>query len=103
MSRRRRPFAALQHRRRQFRKEYHFDSGMSSIHIREVPPETLRALKRLAKSRHRSLQGELHAILGRVARMAPSGTEGRRLNLITVRLGQSTCWDRDEIYGSDGR
>ena len=76
---------------------------MSSILVRDVRPETLRALKRLAKSHHRSLQGELHAILDRVARMAPPESEVRSLNLITVRVGQSTSWDRDEIYGSDGR
>ena len=35
--------------------------------------------------------------------MAPPEAEGRKLNLVTVRVGQSTSWDRDEIYGSDGR
>ena len=44
---------------------------MSAIHITQVAPETLQALKRLARSHHRSLQGELRAILERAARMAP--------------------------------
>ena len=41
---------------------------MTSIHIRDVAPETLQALKGLARSHHRSLQGELHTILERAAR-----------------------------------
>ena len=76
---------------------------MSSILVRDVPSETLGALKRLAKSHHRSLQGELHTILGRAAQMAPPETEVRRLNLITVRVGRSTSWNRDEIYGGGSR
>lgn len=88
---------------RRLRKRYHYDSDVSSILVREVPPETLRALKRLAKSHRRSLQGELHTILARAARTAPSESEGRKPNLVTVRVGRSTSWDRDEIYGSEGR
>lgn len=76
---------------------------MSSILVRDVPPETLRALKRLARSHHRSLQGELHAILDRVAQMAPPDTKRHRLDLVTVRVGQSASWNRDEIYGTEGR
>lgn len=76
---------------------------MSSIQFRDVSPATLRALKRLAKSHHHSLQLELHAILDRVTQLAPTETEGGGLNLITVRMGQSTSWNRDEIYGGDGR
>ena len=76
---------------------------MSSILIRELAPQTLRSLKRLAQSHHRSLQGELHAILERAARMAPPEGEGRRLELVTVRTGRPSRWDRDTIYGEDGR
>ncbi|MDE0125796.1 MAG: hypothetical protein OXN97_14575 [Bryobacterales bacterium] len=76
---------------------------MSSILVRDVPAQTLHALKRLAKSHHRSLQGEVHSILARAARMAPSESEVRRPKLVTVRVGRSTSWDRDEIYGSEGR
>ena len=49
---------------------------MTSIHIGHVAPETLHALKRLARSHHRSLQGELHAILERAAKMAPPDDAG---------------------------
>ena len=38
---------------------------MKSLHIRDVDPNILAALKRLAKSHRRSLQGELHTILER--------------------------------------
>ena len=76
---------------------------MTSVHIRDVSPDTLDALKRLARSHHRSLQGELHAILERAARMAPPDDDARTLNLVTVRTGRTTSWSRDEIYGPDGR
>ena len=76
---------------------------MTSIHIRDVAPETLQALKRLARSHHRSLQGELHAILERAAKMAPPDSEVRALNLVTVNTGHTTSWSRDEIYGPGGR
>ena len=76
---------------------------MSSILIREIAPKTLRSLKRLARSHHRSLQGELHAILDRAARMAPPEGEERRLQLVTVKAEGSSRWGRDSIYGGDGR
>lgn len=76
---------------------------MSSIHIRDVAPDTVDALKRLARSHHRSLQGELRAILQQAARMAPAYEGMRKLNLVTVRVGVSTSWRREEIYGADGR
>ena len=76
---------------------------MSAIHITQVAPETLLALKRLARSHHRSLQGELRAILERAARMAPPEGDTRTLDLVTVRTGSTGSWSREEIYGADGR
>ena len=76
---------------------------MSSIHIREIEPATLAALKRLARIHHRSLQGELHAILAREARLAPPEEDIRSLDLVTVNTGLATLWNRDEIYGPEGR
>ena len=75
---------------------------MSSVHIRNLAPETLAGLKRLARTHRRSLQGELHTILERAARMAPAA-EGDGLHLVTVRVGDSRSWRREEIYGPDGR
>ena len=76
---------------------------MSSIHIRDVPSTTLDALKRLARCHHRSLQGELHAILERAASLAPPDENPRPLELVTVETGRTTSWNRAEIYGADGR
>ena len=77
-------------------------ANMGSIHIPDVSPKTLRSLKRLARSHHRSLQGELRAILESAARMAPAEAQ-QRLKLVTVRVGGRATWSRDEIYGSDVR
>lgn len=76
---------------------------MSSVHIRDISPRTLSSLKRLARSHHRSLQGELHAILERAARMAPPEAAERSLDIVTVKVGGEHSWTRDEIYGSGGR
>ncbi len=76
---------------------------MKAIHVRNVDPGTLASLKRLARSHNRSLQGELHAILERAARMAAPAGRSRQLRLITVNTGGKSRWRREEIYGSEGR
>ena len=76
---------------------------MASIHISDIPPATLDALKRLARSHHRSLQGELRVILDRAALLAPPDEDTRTLDLVTVRTSQTPSWNRDEIYGPEGR
>ncbi|MCY4481592.1 MAG: hypothetical protein OXC12_01830 [Spirochaetaceae bacterium] len=76
---------------------------MSAVHISQVHPETVSALKRLARSNHRSLQGELRAILERAARMAPPDPAKDEFKLVTVRTGYTGSWSREEIYGADGR
>lgn len=76
---------------------------MKSIHIRDVPPETLDRLKRLARMHHRSLQGELHSILERAARLAPLAEEADRFDLLTVETGATSGWTREDLYGADGR
>lgn len=76
---------------------------MSSIHIRDVQPATVDALKRLARSHHRSLQGELRAILDHAAQLAPPEEDARVLDLVTARTGHAASWNRDEIYGPEGR
>lgn len=73
------------------------------MHIRDVQPATIDALKRLARSHHRSLQGELRVILDRAALLAPPDENTRTLDLVTVRTGHATSWNRDEIYGPEGR
>ena len=76
---------------------------MPSILIRNVPPTTLRALKRLALSHRRPLQEELRVILDRAAQMAPTRDNTGPLKLVTVKTEGSTSWGREEIYGDDGR
>ena len=82
---------------------YDYDTDMNAVHITRVPPETINALKRLARSHHRSLQGELRVILERAARMAPPEGATAELKLVTVRTGYTGSWSREEIYGADGR
>ncbi|MDE0217833.1 MAG: hypothetical protein OXJ90_01085 [Spirochaetaceae bacterium] len=76
---------------------------MNAVHITRIPPETISALKRLARSHHRSLQGELRVILERAAKTAPAEGDGAVLQLKTVRTGHTGPWRREEIYGDDGR
>ena len=76
---------------------------MKSIHIRDVPSDTLERLKNLATLHHRSLQGELQAILAHVARLAPAPGQDDSLTLITVDRGGTSNWKREDIYGTEGR
>ena len=76
---------------------------MKSVHIRNLKPSVLEALKRRARAHQRSLQGELVSILENAARAAPPAEERAPLELITVRVGGDSTFGRDEIYGDDGR
>jgi plasmid stability protein len=76
---------------------------MKAIHIREIPSETIEALKRLARSNHRSLQGELREILEKASRRAPVSEMDDDLDLVTVRTGSTSTWHREELYGDSGR
>ena len=73
---------------------------MKSIHIRDIPLDVLNALKRRARTHHRSLQGELKAILEAAARVVPDH-ESAELDLNFVRSGICEAFDRDFIYGDD--
>lgn len=76
---------------------------MYSILIRNVPSATLCALKRLARSHHRSPQEELRVILDRAAQLAPAVDNTGSLKLVTVKTKGSSSWSRQEIYGDGGR
>lgn len=76
---------------------------MPSILIRNLPPTTLRALKRLARSQRRPLQEELRVILDRAVQPAPASDNADPLELVTVKTSGSTTWSKEEIYGADGR
>ncbi len=76
---------------------------MSSIHIRNIDEQILSSLKRIAKSHHRSLQGELHFILERASELDHYENMNDELNLITVNLGLKNSWRREDIYDADGK
>jgi len=75
---------------------------MRSIHIRDVDEDVLARLQRLAKLHHRSVQGELRAILEEAARYAPE-ERAAALDLVTVDTGRAKSWSRAEVYGDDAR
>ena len=76
---------------------------MSGIHIRDIPQETVLALKRRAKAHHRSVQGEVRAILAQAARAAPPDGGHPPIRLNHVEIGNEQLWNRAEIYDDDGR
>jgi plasmid stability protein len=69
---------------------------MKSVLIRDIPDQTLSILKRRAKENHRSLQGELHALLSQATRM-PEATKNA-FKLKTVRTCGQQNWSRGAIY-----
>ncbi len=71
---------------------------MKSIHIRNIAPETLAALKRLAAAHHRSLQGELMVILENAAKMAPP-PQRQDFKLHFAESGKAGPLSREELYG----
>lgn len=73
---------------------------MESVHITQVDPETINALKRLARSNHRPLQGELRATLEHAASTAPSDAARDEFRLVTVKTGYTGRWSREQIYGA---
>jgi len=75
---------------------------MKSIHIRDVPDETVEALKRLARMHRRSLQGELKHLLERSAAFAEP-PKRQRFTLNRVSVGGEGKWSREEIYEDEGR
>lgn len=76
---------------------------MPGIHVRNVPGETVRALARRAKAHHRSVQGEIRAILDAAARAAPPERGYAPIRLTHVEVGGEAGWTREEIYGDQGR
>ncbi|MFW5729910.1 MAG: FitA-like ribbon-helix-helix domain-containing protein [Spirochaetota bacterium] len=63
-----------------------------------VEPEVIRRLQRLAKLHHRSMQGELRAILEEASRRAPEVEPEEPLDVITVETSSTGRLDREEIY-----
>lgn len=77
---------------------------MKSLHIRDVPEETLAGLKRRAQRHRRSLQKEVQVLLEEAARMQPAENEAAEcLKLKRVRTGGTGTWSREDVYGDNGR
>ena len=70
---------------------------MKSLHIRDVPEVVIERLKRRAQQHHRSLQGELRALLVEVAGRVEPDDLGE-FTLRTVKTLGVQNWSREEIY-----
>ena len=71
---------------------------MKSIHVRDVDPAVLKRLQTLARLHHRSVQGEIRAILAEAARRAPETCDMDTLALVTVETEAIGTFRREEIY-----
>jgi plasmid stability protein len=71
---------------------------MKSIHIRNIDQQVVQGLKRRAELHHRSMQGEIKAILEDAVRKMPTTSQKEELDLITVATGNSKAWKRDDYY-----
>jgi plasmid stability protein len=71
---------------------------MKSLHIRDVDEATLARLRRLAALHHRSLQGEVRALLEEAARRAPEVEDDAALPITTVSVGSEARYRREDIY-----
>jgi plasmid stability protein len=81
---------------------YRYDTSMKAIHLRNIPERTVERLKRRARLHHRSLQGELHAILEMAAGL-PLPDDVGAFSLRTVRTSGGQDWSREAIYGDEAR
>ncbi len=76
---------------------------MPALHIRNVDDAVIDALKDRARRHHRSLEGELRAIIERAAFSRDGQGRGRvRVDIRTVSVGAESTYDREEIYDDEG-
>ena len=71
---------------------------MKSIHIRDIDPEMLQRLKKLAEMHHRSMQGELKTIISAAVRKVPANEAAEDLDLVTVSTENQQPWKREDYY-----
>ena len=76
---------------------YHYATAMKSLHIRDVPDVVIDRLKRRAQQHHRSLQGELRALLTEVAGRVEADDLGE-FTLHKVKTPGVQNWSREGIY-----
>jgi plasmid stability protein len=70
---------------------------MKSLHIRDVPEQTIERLKRRASQHHRSLQGELQVLLEEAAKQVVLSANSE-FSLHTVRTHGNQDWSREGLY-----
>ncbi len=76
---------------------------MPALHIRDVPEETVAAIKRRAARHGHSVQQELREVLEKAAAQPLTGARPRRLSLRTVATGRVESFDRADFYDDDER
>lgn len=76
---------------------------MPALHIRDVPEETVSAIKRRAARRGHSVQQELREVLEKAASEPVTGARPRPLRLRTVSTGRTAPFDRADFYDADER
>jgi plasmid stability protein len=76
---------------------------MKSLLIRNIDEKTIRLLKRMAQSHHRSLQGEISFLLEQAVKRIPIVDSEIELNLTLVNSNSESKWSREEIYGNKSR
>jgi plasmid stability protein len=76
---------------------------MPALHIRDVPEETVAAIKRRAARRGHSVQQELREVLDKAAAEPITGARPRALSLRTVKSGRTDGFDRSDFYDDDER
>lgn len=76
---------------------------MPAVHIRDVPEETVAAIKRRATRRGHSMQQELRDALQKLAAEPDVGPRPRPLRLHTVATGRVDTFDRADFYDDDER
>ncbi|MDT0203300.1 FitA-like ribbon-helix-helix domain-containing protein [Nocardioides sp. AE5] len=76
---------------------------MTALHIRDVPEETVAAIKRRAARRGHSVQQELREALDKLAAEPVAGGRPLPLRLRTVATGRIDSFDRADFYDDDER
>jgi len=71
---------------------------MKSLHIRDVDPDIIKKLQVLARIHHRSMQGELRAVLAEASLRASAVMLDNELDLVTVNTGKESAWSREDYY-----
>lgn len=76
---------------------------MPALHVRDVPEPVIVALKARAKRHGVSMQHELRRVLAEAAEATSTATPVEPLNLVTASSNGTSTWNRDDMYGDDGR